>query len=790
MQNLSTNIRAAPERRGAAHRELGGTPVRVRTAVQRKSGTRHRSGWSSFRYDLLLLLALLLVLTALPLRAGAFLPLASLIVMGVGIGSGRRISVAFALVTMIAEAIRVHPGFSWNGLIILVTPLLAGLSGGYAGQRLREARLSAERAARRAELLSVAMMRLPALDSTRAIYRELPRLLSEILGFTHADVLAPTPDEASLSVMTSFGWTPPPGSRVPLRSVTGRAYLQRQMQHVANVADDPDFVEGAGLGHMHSELALPIFAGGAVVAVLNLERAERGAFAPEEIASLQALVQAVGHAVERVSHLEEAREVAYSQDFLLDFSRQLADAGPPESLARRALMLLLPRLEADAGRLWQPGGHEMRLIAELFDGQRPPAGELEALDVPGDAVFAADAAESPHVSSAQRTQGLRSFALAPMREADGRLHAVLEVLYYRQPSSFPPAQRQMLLRAVERLSQALQQAWLTMRLANLLDALHGLGSIGDAARLPDLALATALHLIPGTDAASLLVVEDGVLRLAAHLGYGAAGAPHWAIRTQLDAERWYGGDETQLLRATPHLLEGELLGGGMELRSSLCIPLVHDKHLVGLLSLDSLSRTDAFSQVSLSLAETFGMQLSVLLVQVSRRRTLERVARTDSLTGLSNRRCFDERLAEEWQAAQRYGHPVSLVIIDLVGFKSVNDQFGHQAGDEALVSVARSMEGVRREGDTIFRWGGDEFAIILSHADLAGAQTAALRYLKAIESARVPAPDTTEVHVSANLGVASAPRDADSVQALIKVADDRVFEAKRTKTPMAPMADE
>ncbi|MDA8346085.1 MAG: sensor domain-containing diguanylate cyclase [Thermaerobacter sp.] len=759
----------------------------MRTVPERGTGPRSQGMWTTFRFDLLGLLVLVLVLTATPLPPIAYLPLLDVIVMGVGIAFGRRMSVLFAAVAIIAELIRVHLGFDLTGLLVLVTPLISGLAGGYTGQRLRETHLASERAARRAELLSVAMMRLPALDSTRAIYGELPRLLSEILGFTHADVLAPSPDGAHLVVVTSFGWTPPDEIRVPLRSVTGRAFLQGAMQHVSNVAEDPDFFEGPGLGPIHGELALPIFADGSVVAVLNLERAQSGLFAPEEIASLQALVQAVGTAVERAERLARAHEMAHSQDFLLDFSRQIADAGPPESLARRALTLLLPRLGADAGRLWQPNGRDLRVIAELSSGDSPPAGTLLAAQVPDEPLFVSDSTSSPYTSAEQLSAGLQSFALLPMFEADGRLHALLEILYYQQSFSFPHAQRQTLQRATERLSEALQQTWITTRLSSLLDALHGLGSVGDAARLPDLALATALHLIPGTDAASLLLSEEGSLRLAAQLGYGDAGASHWHLHTLEEAQSWYGGETWQFLRGTPRLLEGvQVSADNSGVRCSLCLPLVHEGQLIGLLSLDSLMRPDAFSRVSVSLAETFGMQLSVLLEQLRHRRTLERVARTDALTGLANRRSFDERLTEEWQAAQRYGHPLSLVIIDLLGFKSVNDRNGHQAGDQALVAVARAMEEVRRDGDTIFRWGGDEFAIILTHADLPGAQTAAARYLSAIQSARVHAADGTELRVSATLGVASAPRDADNVQALIKAADDYVFEAKRAKVPIAP----
>lgn len=758
----------------------------ARTALGGGGRARWRTIWSTFRVDLLLVCLLILALTALPLGPVVYLPLVSLIVMGIGIESGRRVSVAFAVIAILAEMVRVHPGFSWTGFLILLTPLIAGLSGGYAGHRLRESRSASERSARRAQLLSVAMMRLPELDSTRAIYLELPRLLAEILGFTHADVLVPSPDRTHLTVLASFGWTPPPDIRLPMRSITGRAFLQAEMQHVPNVADDPDFYEGPGLGRIHSELALPIFTGSEPVAVLNLERATAGLFGAEEIATLQALAQAVGSAIERVERLRSAHETAHVQDFLLDFSRQLADAGPPESLARRALTILLPRLGADAGRVWQPSGRDLRMLAAVAEDEAPSSGALLPQNVPSEPIFVSDSTQSPYTTAEQLAHGLQSYALVPMRTAEGHLHAILELLYYSQPASFAAAQRRTALRASERLSEALQQSWMTTRLANLLDALHGLGSVGDAARLPDLALATALHLIPGTDAASLLIVDGETLQLAAHLGYGDTGAPHWTLSSEAAARRWYGGDPAQFLHGAPHLISAEAFGASSGLLCSLCVPLVHDQRLVGVLSLDSMTQEDAFPLESVSLAETFGMQFSVLLTHLNHRRTLERVARTDALTGLGNRRSFDERLAEEWQAHVRYRHPLSLVIIDLLGFKSVNDCHGHQAGDDALVAIARAMEGVRRDGDTLFRWGGDEFAVILSHADLPGAQAAAERYFKAILSAQTLDAEGAHLAVSANLGVASAPQDADTLQALLKVADDRVFEAKRAKLPVAP----
>ena len=96
-----------------------------------------------------------------------------------------------------------------------------------------------------------------------------------------------------------------------------------------------------------------------------------------------------------------------------------------------------------------------------------------------------------------------------------------------------------------------------------------------------------------------------------------------------------------------------------------------------------------------------------------------RLARVDSLTGLANRRAFDEALTVEIARAERDGEPMSVALVDLDGLKRVNDRFGHLAGDRVLAEVARALERSVRTGDRCFRWGGDEFAVVLPHTDRA-----------------------------------------------------------------------
>ncbi|RYC28780.1 diguanylate cyclase [Lichenibacterium minor] len=163
---------------------------------------------------------------------------------------------------------------------------------------------------------------------------------------------------------------------------------------------------------------------------------------------------------------------------------------------------------------------------------------------------------------------------------------------------------------------------------------------------------------------------------------------------------------------------------------------------------------------------------------------LERVARCDALTGLSNRRHFDEVLDSEWRRAKRDRGTVSLVLIDVDRFKLYNDHYGHQKGDACLRAVASAVAGsVRRPGDLTARYGGEELVIILTSTNESGAAQVAERVRDAIQSLGLPHignPACGSV-VTASLGCATLnPSDGEEPSALVAQADARLYEAKRT----------
>src|SRR5664279_2643346 len=155
------------------------------------------------------------------------------------------------------------------------------------------------------------------------------------------------------------------------------------------------------------------------------------------------------------------------------------------------------------------------------------------------------------------------------------------------------------------------------------------------------------------------------------------------------------------------------------------------------------------------------------------------LATTDGLTSLYNRRQFDVLARAEWARFQRYGRPLSLLILDIDKFKSINDQFGHDAGDLVLKAVADICKSTKRQPDLLARIGGEEFALLLPETDEAAAEIVAERFRTAIQDhPRILAAEKIQVTVS--IGVAGATLAMSGFEVLLKRADEALYEAKRT----------
>ncbi len=239
---------------------------------------------------------------------------------------------------------------------------------------------------------------------------------------------------------------------------------------------------------------------------------------------------------------------------------------------------------------------------------------------------------------------------------------------------------------------------------------------------------------------------------------GETGVATWVVEHNEPA---YVPDERSDPRVN-HFKPGEIQDGCL-----IVIPLRGRDGAIGVLTLERLGRDVAFSPDEFDLVQLFAAQVSIALQNAEVFRAVEIRAQTDDLTGLLNHGTFEERL----ERAVTGGSLFSLIMLDLDDFRDVNNTLGHQAGDRHLRAIADALGRAGRETDQLFRYGGDEFSILLPGTDAPGAMLVAGRVAAAIRG--------VGAGISASIGVATYPADGEDAKSVLLAADRACFVAKR-----------
>ena len=211
-------------------------------------------------------------------------------------------------------------------------------------------------------------------------------------------------------------------------------------------------------------------------------------------------------------------------------------------------------------------------------------------------------------------------------------------------------------------------------------------------------------------------------------------------------------------------------------RSGLIIPLLLREHTLGLLFLQDCIHYRPWSIDDISLIESLADQISVAIENAELHLEQEKQAITDGLTNIANRRSFSKTILREFERAKRYEQPLSLIVLDLDYLKVINDNFGHQVGDEAIKAIANVLKQSSRAIDLAARYGGEEFCLLLPNTELTMAEQLAERLKKLIADIHLEGPG----HISASLGIANYPIHAHDADSLFRAADVALYEAKQS----------
>jgi len=210
-----------------------------------------------------------------------------------------------------------------------------------------------------------------------------------------------------------------------------------------------------------------------------------------------------------------------------------------------------------------------------------------------------------------------------------------------------------------------------------------------------------------------------------------------------------------------------------EYRDYTVLPLNIQKNTVGYLMASGIDFRDIEKFNILAQQFLFGIKRALLYKEV------QEITITDSLTQVSSRRYFLERLSEELKRSKKFRHQLSFVMVDIDNFKAFNDRYGHLVGDAILREASRTIKETIRSMDFIGRYGGEELCIVLAETDKVQAQFAAERIRQAVE-ARVIRVYDEELKVTISAGVSTYPEDAQEDKSLIEKADKALYQAKLT----------
>ena len=376
-------------------------------------------------------------------------------------------------------------------------------------------------------------------------------------------------------------------------------------------------------------------------------------------------------------------------------------------------------------------------------------------------------AEAPNLSPAQHDELLKLLDVlteaiernAGAEEAEKQGRPLAEALVQNRNLVFTLKQQADELDALKKLSLNLTSS---LDLQTVLDAV----------------VSEAMRLVKNARTAHIFLYNNGKLE------FGAALNEDGVRNTPLAMPRAHGLTYTVARTGQQIIVEdmqNHPMYAGMPtewLGSIIGIPLKYKDTIVGVMNL-SRSTRGGFSSSELRLLGLLADQAVVAISNASLHQTVSRQAYSDIVTGLPNRRALDERLEEEVIKARRMGYTFAVIMLDVDGFKLVNDTYGHAVGDQVLRAIFNFLATGLRSTDFLARYGGDELTLILTQSDPTSATIVVQKILEKVAQFSFDVPTGGKIRLGLSCGIAMYPVHANSGANLLRAADEALYRAKK-----------
>jgi diguanylate cyclase (GGDEF)-like protein len=320
------------------------------------------------------------------------------------------------------------------------------------------------------------------------------------------------------------------------------------------------------------------------------------------------------------------------------------------------------------------------------------------------------------------------------------------------------------------------------RLNILTDIVKTANSILEPRKVIETIMAKVQQLIP-SEAWSMLMVDEARQELTFELALGEKGKDVSSFRVKIGEgiAGWVAqtGKPTIVndVSKDPRFAAKFDSETQFKTRSILCAPLISRGRTIGVVEI--INRTGGrFTQGDLEILLTLVEPCAIAIENAILFQRAEQLTITDDLTKLFNSRYLNLYIGREIKRCKRHGIPLSVIFLDLDGFKGINDQYGHLAGSRTLTEVGTILAEAVRESDILARYGGDEFVVVLPETPPSGSLVIAERIRKAIESHRFLSEQGLAARISASFGIASYPDHALTPEGLIQKADQAMYRVK------------